>query len=87
MLKLILLLIGFLGGGAAASGYLLSEPGSDVLAASDSPSNGLGQRVEVVKTHLRQAREEGARAGQATETRLRAQLDSDRRGTALGRPS
>ena len=80
MLKLILLLIGFAGGTAATGGYLLSEPDSDILAASTSPSAGLGARLEVVKAHLRQAREEGARAGQATEDRLRAQLDADRGG-------
>ncbi len=78
MFKLLLLLLGIVGGAAAATAWLLSEPGQ-VATSHPVTGNGLQVRLVDVQARLREALAEGQQAGAETEQRLRSELEAYRK--------
>jgi hypothetical protein len=71
-MKLVLFLLGLFGGTAASAAWLLSEP--EQAAATMEP----GARLSTLKERLNVAVVDGRRAGEATQNRLRNELDAYR---------
>lgn len=81
-MKLLLLLVGFAGGAAGTASWLLSLPESPSEPVIPASAQTLQERVDVVRARAAQAIAEGQRAGAETEKRLKAELDSYRRGAS-----
>jgi hypothetical protein len=71
-MKILLFLLGLFGGTAASASWLLSEP--EQAAAATDP----GARLNTLKERLNVAVADGRRAGEATQNRLRNELDAYR---------
>lgn len=70
-MKILLFLLGLVGGTGVSAAWLLSEPDSAPLPDSND-------RITRLKSRLNQAVAEGRAAGEATENRLRNELDTYR---------
>lgn len=80
MIKLFLFLIGLVAGGAAAAGWLLSEPGSGTWATPARGDSSASSPFERAKAKLQGALAEGDRARDQTQRALQQKLDSYRSG-------
>jgi hypothetical protein len=70
-MKILLFLLGLVGGTGVSAAWLLSEPDSEPLPDSND-------RIARLKSRLSLAVAEGRAAGEATENRLRNELDTYR---------
>jgi hypothetical protein len=86
MLKLLLFVGGLAAGAAGTASWLLSEPDSAGAPSPGTDGESLQARLEVLKSRLREAQQEGARAGQNTEEQLRHKLDAYRKGASSSAP-
>jgi hypothetical protein len=81
MFKVLVFVIGLATGAGGAISWLVSKP-TDAHEGSRQPSGDLmTDRVETLKSQLREAAEEGKRSGRQTEEELRRRLDSYRHGS------
>jgi hypothetical protein len=78
VLKVVLLLLGFAGGAAGATSWLLSDPPSGP-SFPPAPEE-LSARLKELQTRLNEAVAEGRRAGADTERRLLAEFEAYRQG-------
>jgi hypothetical protein len=82
MFKLLLLLFGFAGGAAAATSWLLSEPGTAEGAATPAAPGSVNARVDELRGRINIALEVGRDEAIRSEHRLKAELDAYRKGAA-----
>lgn len=76
MLKIVLFLLGLIGGAGGMIVWLLSAPAPNASAGPYAPD---GDRFQRLKSRFRAARAEGTAAGQQAESRMRRELDVLRR--------
>jgi hypothetical protein len=80
MLKVLLLVVGTVVGAAGATSWLLSEPEGSSGLALPVGNEALQQRWNDLQSRLQEAANDGKRAGEQTEERLRRELDLYRAG-------
>lgn len=81
MLKLVLFALGLATGAAAATSWLLAEPGPPDTSSRPISGDSLEVRLKNLKVQVQQALTEGERAAQTSEELLRRKLEAYRKGS------
>jgi hypothetical protein len=79
MLKLLIFLLGLVGGGGAVAAWLLSEPGPSITPQPTLDRDSLQARLNDLKARFDQALQEGEQAGRETEQQLQRELAAYRK--------